>query len=143
MANTEQQRCNSQALRKNLTKEERHLWYDFLKTYPVPVKRQFVIGGYIVDFYCHQARLVIELDGSQHCTPKNVQYDMKRTNYLESQGLYVLRLSNLDVTRQFSAVCEAVDLAIRDRIARPKAARHPSSAPSGGTFPPGEGSCAR
>ena len=106
----------SQELRKNMTKEERHLWYDFLKTYPVPFKRQFLIGNYIVDFYCHKAKLVIELDGSQHCTPEEIAYDRARTRYLEQQGLYVLRYSNLDVLNQFRAVCENIDLAVRDRI---------------------------
>ena len=66
---------NSQKLRRNMTKEERHLWYDYLKSYPVQFKRQFPIGAYIVDFYCHGAKLVVELDGSQHCTPKEMEYD--------------------------------------------------------------------
>ena len=105
----------SQKLRKNMTKEERHLWYDFLKEYPVPFKRQFPIGNYIVDFYCHQAKLVIELDGSQHCTPEGIIYDQKRTAYLESQGLCVVRYSNLDVQHQFRAVCENIDLAVQGR----------------------------
>ena len=54
---------NSRELRKNLTKEERHRWYDFLKDYSVRFKRQKIIGKYIVDFYCASASLVIELDG--------------------------------------------------------------------------------
>ena len=105
----------SQELRKNMTKEERHLWYDFLKDYPVQFKRQFPIGNYIVDFYCHKAKLVIELDGSQHCTPEEIAYDQRRTAYLEQQGLLVLRHSNLDVMAQFRAVCDNIDLAVRDR----------------------------
>ncbi len=115
MANTPELRRNSQALRKSMTKEERHLWYDFLKTYPVPIHRQCPIGEYIADFYCHQARLVIELDGSQHCGPEKLEYDRKRTEYLEAQGLLVLRCSNLDVMRRFRAVCENIDLAISHR----------------------------
>ena len=105
----------SQKLRRNMTKEERHLWYDFLKTYPVPFHRQYPFGNYIVDFYCHKARLVIELDGSQHCEPKDIAYDCKRTAFLEQQGLYVLRISNLDVTQQFRAVCETIHAAVTDR----------------------------
>ena len=107
---------NAQKLRKNMTKEERHLWYDFLKSYPIQFKRQYPIGSYIVDFYCYRAKLVIELDGSQHCDPSTIEYDRKRTEYLNQQGLYVLRLSNLDVTRQFRSVCETIDTAVRDRL---------------------------
>ncbi len=116
MNNTEKLLRNSQNLRKNMTKEERHLWYDFLKTYPIPIHRQYVIENYIVDFYCHRAKLVIELDGGQHCTPEGLAYDQKRTSFLESQGLSVIRLSNLDVMRQFRAVCEFLDRIIQERI---------------------------
>ena len=107
---------NSQHLRKNMTKEERHLWYDFLKIYPVQFKRQFIIGHYIVDFYCDKAKLVLELDGSQHCEPEVIEYDQRRTAFLEEKGLYVLRLSNLDVMRNFRGVCEAVDRTVKSRL---------------------------
>ena len=117
MAQSDKIRRYSQELRRNMTKEERHLWYDFLKPYPIPIHRQYSFGEYIVDFYCHKAKLVIELDGSQHCEPENAEYDRKRTAYLEKDGLYVMRISNRDVTEQFRAVCEAVDYAIQRRIA--------------------------
>ena len=107
---------HSQQLRKNMTKEERHLWYDFLKFYPLPFHRQYPFGEYIVDFYCHKAKLVIELDGSQHCEPENKEYDRKRTAYLEQQGLRVLRISNLDVMRQFRAVCERIDAVVHRQL---------------------------
>ena len=71
---------NAKALRKNMTKEERHLWYDFLKTLPFTINRQKVIGMYIVDFYCAEAKLVIELDGSQHYSDGGQQTDKKRIN---------------------------------------------------------------
>ena len=116
MAQSEKIRRYSQELRRNMTREERRLWYDFLKTYPVPIHRQYSFGEYIVDFYCHQAKLVIELDGSQHCEPDQAKYDRVRTAYLEKEGLYVMRISNRDVTGQFRAVCEAVDHAIRCRL---------------------------
>ena len=87
----------AQELRKNPTKEEARLWYQFLRCYPLRFRRQFQIGRYIVDFYCAKARLVVELDGSQHCEPDAVAYDKIRTQFLEEKGLYVLRLSNLDV----------------------------------------------
>ena len=100
---------NSQTLRKNQTKEERLLWNAFLKTYPIRFRRQYIIGSYIVDFYCHAAKLAVELDGSQHFIPQNTHYDQIRTAYLESLGVFVLRLSNLDVTRRFQNVCEEID----------------------------------
>ena len=85
MAQSDKIRRYSQELRKNMTKEERHLWYDFLKPYPIPIHRQYSFGEYIVDFYCHKAKLVIELDGSQHCEPEKEEYDRKRTEYLEKR----------------------------------------------------------
>ena len=107
---------NAKTLRKTMTKEEAHLWYQFLCRYPQRFRRQYIIGNYIVDFYCHQAKLVVELDGSQHCDPGTVEYDRKRTDYLRSQGLEVLRFSNLDVMRQFRRVCEAIDMEVKRRV---------------------------
>ena len=107
---------NAQTLRKNMTKEERHLWYDYLKTYPIQFKRQYAIGIFIVDFLCYRAKLIVELDGSQHCEPAAMEYDKRRTEYLQQQGYRVLRFSNLDVTRNFRGVCEAIDLAVKNRI---------------------------
>jgi very-short-patch-repair endonuclease len=106
----------SQHLRKNATKEENLLWYNFLRLYKPQFRRQYVIGNYIVDFYCHRAKLVVELDGSQHCEPEKKEYDQARTAYLESQGLCVLRLSNLDVLRKFGNVCEYIDRSVKSRI---------------------------
>ena len=103
-------------LRKNMTKEERHLWYDFLKDYPVQFKRQYSIGPYYVDFYCYKAMLVVELDGAQHCEPAAMEYDRKRTMYLEQQGFLVLRLSNRDVTERFRSACEVIDTAVQTRM---------------------------
>lgn len=105
----------SQNLRKSSTKEENLLWYNFLRLYKPQFRRQYVIGNYIVDFYCHKAKLVVELDGSQHCEPMNIEYDHKRTLYLQSQGLYVFRLSNLDVLRQFGSVCDVIDQIVKSR----------------------------
>lgn len=106
----------SQELRKNMTKEERHLWYDFLKNYPVQFKRQYPLGVYIVDFYCYRASLIVELDGSQHCEPDAVLYDKRRTEFFQQQGFRVLRISNRDVMTQFWSVCEAIDHAVKNRI---------------------------
>ena len=103
-------------LRREMTPWERKLWYCFLKDYPIRFQRQKCIDNYIVDFYCHQAKLVVELDGSQHCEPENMEYDKKRTEYLRSQGLEVLRFSNLDIMRQFRSICEAIDIAVKRKI---------------------------
>ena len=97
--------ANAKTLRKNMTKEERHLWYDFLKVLPCMVHRQKVIGNYIVDFYIAEARLAIELDGSQHYKIQGKQADELRDAYLQSMGLTVLRYSNADVNQRFDSVC--------------------------------------
>ena len=95
----------SKALRNNMTKEEKRLWYEFLKALPQTVNRQKVIGDYIVDFYCASAQLVIEIDGSQHYTQPGKQKDLERDEYLNSLGIRVLRYSNLDAQRNFEGVC--------------------------------------
>ncbi|MBQ9551793.1 MAG: endonuclease domain-containing protein [Clostridia bacterium] len=99
---------NAQKLRKDMTKEERHLWYDFLKGLPCTVNRQKVIGKCIVDFYIDSAKLVIEIDGSQHYEEKGILSDKKRDDYLADRGLAVLRYSNVDVNQNFDSVCEDI-----------------------------------
>ena len=95
----------AQKLRRDMTKEERRLWYDCLRQLPVTFHRQKVIGPYIVDFYCAQAKLVVELDGSQHYEAAGVVSDRERDAYLSGLGLRVLRYSNADVNRRFDGVC--------------------------------------
>ncbi len=95
----------SQELRRNMTKEEKHLWYDFLKHLPQTINRQKVIGQYVVDFYCASAKIVIELDGSQHGGEKMKQKDQERDAYLNELGITVLRYSNVDVHKNFNNVC--------------------------------------
>lgn len=99
-----------------MTKEERHLWYDFLKDYPVKFYRQKVLGKYIVDFYCAKANLVIELDGSQHYEENGVQYDFQRDEYLKSYLLYIVRIPNNEINTNFNGVCEYLDGLIKGRI---------------------------
>jgi very-short-patch-repair endonuclease len=99
---------NAQSLRKDMTRQERHLWYDFLSTYSVRFQRQKTIGQYIVDFYCHRAKLAVELDGSQHYTQEAMDYDLRRSEALNAQGVKVLRFTNTDIDRNFEAVCEAI-----------------------------------
>ena len=103
----------SQQLRKNPTKEEARLWYQFLRKYSLQFRRQVQFGSYIVDFYCAKAKIVIELDGSQHYEPKALEYDRNRTQYLEGLGLKVLRYTNTDIALHFRQVCEAIDHEVR------------------------------
>ena len=105
-------------LRKEMTKEERHLWYDFLRTYPVRFSRQKVLGKYIADFYSAEARLVIELDGSQHYEDSNVEKDAERTVFLEVYRLTVIRIPNNEVNRNFSGVCAHIDAAVRQSLSQ-------------------------
>ena len=107
---------NAKTLRKNMTREERHLWYDFLKNYPVRFLRQKVIDNYIVDFYCHSAKLVIELDGSQHYEEKSLLKDRIRTERIEKRNLTVIRIPNNDVNRNFEGVCQYIDIAVKDSL---------------------------
>ena len=100
--------ANAKMLRKNMTKEERHLWYDFLKTLPFTINRQKVIGKYIVDFYCAEKKMVIELDGSQHYESEGRKADAERDIYLSTLGIAVLRYSNADVRIRFKWVCEDI-----------------------------------
>ncbi|MBR5272735.1 MAG: DUF559 domain-containing protein [Clostridia bacterium] len=93
-------------LRKDMTREEKHLWYDFLRNLPVRVVRQKVIGKYIVDFYCASAKLVIELDGSQHFENEKIVSDAERDSFLKSMGLEILRIPNNEINNNFEGVCE-------------------------------------
>ena len=90
-------KAKSQNLRRNMTKEERHLWYDFLKGYQPAFHRQKPIGIYVADFYCAAAKLVIEIDGGQHYEDAGKDYDVERTKFLQNLGIEVLRFSNRDV----------------------------------------------
>ena len=99
---------NAKALRKNMTKEERPLWYDFFKSLSITVNRQKVIGNYIVDFYIATSKIVIELDGSQHYEDNGIENDAKRDEFLNNLGIKVLRYSNLDINQRFENVCEDI-----------------------------------
>ena len=105
-------------LRKEITREERHLWYDFLRDYPIRFSRQKVLGRYIADFYCAKAKLVIELDGSQHYEDSGIQTDAERTAFLEAYGLKVIRIANCDVNRNFQSVCMYIDEMFRQSLSQ-------------------------
>ena len=96
-------------LRKNMTKEEKHLWYDYLKKLAVRCLRQKIIDNYIVDFYCHDARLIIELDGSQHYEEEALLKDKIRTERIEERNLTVIRIPNREINKNFKGVCEYID----------------------------------
>ena len=107
-------------LRRNMTKEERHLWFDYLSTYKPRFYKQRLIGNYIADFYCAKARLVIELDGGQHYDEGDNQCnDRLRTEFFDSRNIEVIRFSNVDIWNNFEGVCSRVDEAVRGRINPP------------------------
>ena len=106
-------------LRKEMTKEERHLWYDFLRGYPIRFSRQKVLGKYIADFYSAKAKLVIELDGSQHYENDNMPKDTDRTDFLKKYGLTVIRIPNNEINENFQGVCEYIDSAVKQSLSQP------------------------
>ena len=110
----------AKSLRREMTKEERRLWHDFLKTYPIHFYRQRPIERYIVDFYCSAAGLVVELDGDQHGEYAAQEYDRVRTETLEKRALRVLRFANSDVSRGFERVCLAINRAVREGLEQRK-----------------------
>ena len=101
-----------------MTKEERHLWYDYLRFHPVRFSRQKVLGKYIADFYSAEAKLVIELDGSQHYEDGNMESDAERTAFLKGYGLTVLRIPNNEVNKNFAGVCEHIDTVARQSLSQ-------------------------
>ena len=108
----------AKALRKDMTKEERRLWYDYLRDYPFRFLRQKVIDDYIVDFYCAKAGLVIELDGSQHYEAAGVLRDQVRTAQIERHDLLVLRIPNNAVNENLRGVCEYIDAVVQYRLSK-------------------------
>ena len=120
---------NARTLRKNMTKEERHLWYDFLKRYPVRFLRQKLIDNYIVDFYCHSARLIIELDGSQHYEEKGLLKDKIRTEKIGQRNLTVMRIPNNEVNRNFEGVCQYIDIAVKESLRQSATDTSPANPP--------------
>ena len=119
----------AKALRKNMTPWERKLWYEFLREYPIRFQRQKAIGNYIADFYCAKASLIVELDGGGHYTAEQMEKDEVRTTELGEINLKVLKICNLDIDRNFSGVCEYIDLTVKNSL--------PQSASL--TAPPSEG----
>ena len=118
MAQSKEMISRARQLRHDMTKEERHLWYDFLRVYVPRFTRQKIVEPYILDFYCCAAGLAVELDGGQHYEDAGKAYDERRTAYLQQQGIQVLRFSNLDIIRNFDGVCFEIDAIVRELLAR-------------------------
>ncbi len=121
---------NAKALRHNMTNEERRLWYCFLKDYPLHFYKQKILGYYIADFYCSKAKLVIELDGSQHYTEAGIEKDTERTKFLNRFGITVIRIPNIEIEKNFAGACAYIDdyiRQVRDSVADCKAAEDPLS----------------
>lgn len=109
---------NAKDLRHNMTEQERKLWYLFLKDYPVRFYKQRTIDNYIADFYCAKAKIVIELDGSQHYSDDNMRYDQKRTEIFETKDIKVLRFTNPQISYKFKEVCEVIDGEVKESLKR-------------------------
>lgn len=103
-------------LRKNATKQEKHLWYDFLRSYEIKFQRQRTIDDFIVDFYCQKANLIIEIDGNQHYSIEGMKKDEYRTERLELYGLTVIRFTNNQIDSEFYEVCEYIDKTVKSII---------------------------
>ena len=106
----------AQKLRREMTKEERRLWYEYLRTYPSQFRRQVAFGNYILDFYCAAAKVAIELDGSQHYEENGLRYDAQRDTYLNSIGIYVLHFSNTDILQNLRSVCYVIDITVAQKL---------------------------
>ena len=106
-------------LRKNMTRQEKRLWYRFLRGYPVRFQRQKAILNYIADFYCAEAKLVIELDGGGHYTDAQAAKDAARTADLEGMGITVFRVCNTDVDRNLRGVCDHIEYLVKKRTEKP------------------------
>ena len=100
-------------LRKNATPQENHLWYDFLSQYEIKFQRQKAIDNFIADFYCHKAKLIIEIDGSQHYTEHGKRKDEFRTEILEGYNLKVIRFTNEQIDTNFRGVCQYIDKIVK------------------------------
>ena len=106
----------SRKLRKEMTPQERHLWFAFLKRHPVKFVRQRPIYKFIADFYCSKAKLIIEIDGSQHYTQEGMDYDNLRSEIINIYGIKVIRFSNYDIDKNFEGVCEEINKTIAEQL---------------------------
>ena len=99
-----------------MTSQEKKLWYQFLRTYPIRIYKQRIIESFIADFYCASARLVIEIDGSQHFTAQGKAFDQERSMIMQQYGISTIRFSNADNDRSFKDVCDQKHQVIQSKI---------------------------
>jgi len=118
----------ARALRKNMTRQERRLWYEFLNKYKPRFQRQKAIDNFIADFYCHEARLIIEIDGSQHFTDGGMAYDSMRSNILTGYDLAIMRFTNRDIDNNFEGVCAMIDFEVKSKGKAQTSSPRPSGA---------------
>lgn len=109
---------NARKLRREMTPEERKLWYEFPRKYPVKFRKQHILGGFILDFYCPDALLVVELDGNQHFEADRQEHDSKRTEFLNRRNILVVRYRNVDIRKNFRWICEQIDYLVQQRRRR-------------------------
>ena len=107
---------NAKELRRNMTEQEKKLWFLYLRNYTIKFYRQRAVNNYVLDFYCAKARLAIELDGSQHYSDDGIDYDENRTRALQKYGIKVIRFTNPQLTYKFKEVCEVIDAEIKARL---------------------------
>jgi very-short-patch-repair endonuclease len=103
-------------MRTNMTEPEKRMWYQCLKQLPHRFRRQRPFGLYIVDFYCAEQKLVIEIDGDSHTTDDAITYDAERTAFLEGLGLRVVRFSNLEVMENIEGVFERLNQELQPSV---------------------------
>jgi len=106
-------------LRKNATKQENRLWYEYLRDFRPRFTRQRIVGSYILDFYCGSVKLAVELDGSQHYEAEKMAYDRARTRFLGSLGIKVMRFTNIDIDSSFEGVCNTISSQVNAILAQP------------------------
>ena len=106
----------AQELRGNATEQENRLWYTFLRHYPIRFRRQVPIDQFIVDFVCSKAKMILELDGSQHYEEQGSAYDRERDAMLESYGYHVFRIPNNEIDAHFNNVCDWIDRTVKERL---------------------------
>ena len=106
----------AQKLRKEMTQAEKYLWYQFLKSYPIQFRRQVTCGQYILDFYCAKVKLAIELDGSQHYHTEGKEKDLHRTEYLNSLGIYVLRIPDNLLWKNFKEIRDMINQTVKNKL---------------------------
>ena len=105
--NINDQKDRRKELRRNITLSEKILWTSIRnRKLKYKFRRQYGIGNYIVDFYCPEIKLAIEIDGDSHCFKNAIDYDKNRTKYFNDLGIKVVRYTNNDIKNNLQAVLD-------------------------------------